>query len=159
MNRYVLGGATVFLLLVALWGGGGISQRLRGNAQVQNGTQPDNGTLGTLPIEQAGQVVRRQGGDPAPIDPLPMDPDNLTPENSRPPASGSFTTPGDIPPTIRPSSPPTNPPQNVIPRQGVTTLPAPVGGDIAPVQPDLVRPDPLPPVIDDPGLESIPALW
>jgi hypothetical protein len=91
--------------------------------------------------------VQRQGAASGGV---PMNPTNSAPSGDlSPTTNGGFTTPSGTPPA---------PPQNVIPRQGITTLPAPLG-DIAPVQPDLVRPDPAPPVTDDPELESIPALW
>lgn len=162
MNRYALGGAVALLLLLALSGVGGINRMFRDNNQLRSGLRADDSNLGTLPIEQAGQVVQRQStttpGMPATgnsaTGAMPSFEGDLTPA----PTGGSFTTPGGTPPTISPTPPAMNPPQNVIPRQGVTTLPAQVG-DIAPVQPGLVQPDPPLPITDDPELESIPALW
>lgn len=164
MNRYVLGGALALLMLVALSGVGGINQLFQGNSRLRGGLRADDSDLGTLPIEQAGQAVQRQGsasgGVPingAPTNGVPMNPTTPSPSGDLAPTmDNGFTAPAGTPPAASPTPP--GSPQNVIPRQGVTTLPAP-WGDIAPVQPGLVRPDPVPPVIDDPELESIPALW
>ncbi|MBD2426835.1 hypothetical protein [Phormidium sp. FACHB-1136] len=154
MNRYALGAAMALLLLLALSGTGGINRLFRGNDQLRGGLRADDTNLGTLPIEQAGQAVQRQGSASGGV---PMNPTNLPPSGDlTPTTNGGFTTPAGTPPAFSPTQPGT--PQNVVPRQGITTLPAPLG-DIAPVQPDLVRPDPAPPVTDDPELESIPALW
>jgi len=157
MNRYVLAGATALLLLLALSGAGGLSQLFRGNAQTSQEGQPEATTLGTLPIEQAGQVVQRQGSTPgAPMAPA-VAPNGAINGDIAPTSANAFTTPTGTPPTLSPSQP--GSPQNVIPRPvGATPLPAQVG-DISPVQPDLVRPDPQPPATHDPDMEAIPALW
>ncbi|QQE63953.1 hypothetical protein GFS31_06250 [Leptolyngbya sp. BL0902] len=159
MNRYALGAAMALLVLLAWSGAGGMSQLLQGNNQPRGGLRADDRDLGTQPIEQAGQAVQRQNmtpsGTPAlgttvPNNSAVMGGGDITPTN------GGFTAPAGTPPTLSPTQPGAT--QNVIPRQGATTLPAPIG-DIAPVQPGLVRPDPAPPVTNDPELESIPALW
>jgi hypothetical protein len=138
-----LGGAMALLALLVFSRAGGLGQLLPDGGQTQGNPQSEDGTLGTLPIEQAGQVVQRQS---VPVTGI----GTMTPTNS------GFTTPAGTPPTLTPTQ--SGSPSNVIPRQGgATTLPAPIG-DIAPVQPDLVQPDP-PTVTDDPELESIPALW
>jgi len=155
MNRYALGGAVALLVLLVLSGAGGLGRLFQSGRQTQDNLRAEDGTLGTLPLEQAGQVVQRQS---APTPGVPAMGTGTTPSmgGDLAPTGSGFTPPAGTPPTLSPTQP--GSPQNVIPRQGATTLPAQVG-DIAPVQPDLVRPDPAPPVIDDPELESIPALW
>lgn len=156
MNRYALGAAMALLVLLAWSGVEGIDQLFQGNYQRRSELRADDSDLGTLPIEQAGQAVQRQSaaaGTPAMGTSIP----NPASTGSDPSlTNGGFTTPAGTPPTLSPTQPGSA--QNVIPRQGATTLPAQVG-DIAPVQPGLVRPDPVPPVAEDPELEAIPALW
>ncbi|MFH7242778.1 MAG: hypothetical protein ACHWZW_07995 [Spirulina sp.] len=159
MNRYALGGAIGLLMLLALSGMGGLDRLFQGNGAGRGDLSAADDTLGTLPIEQAGQVVQRQSsptpGIPATGTNIPGTPTSVS--GDFPPTNGGFTAPAGTPPTLNPTQP--GIPQNVIPQSGgATTLPAQVG-DIAPVQPGLVQPDPVPPVTDDPELESIPALW
>lgn len=164
MNRYALGGAIGLLVLLALSGVGGLGQLFQGSGQSSGNVQADDGTLGTLPIEQAGQVVQRQSTSGQSIPTVGTNTPGTSLTDTPAPIGGDlaptgsgFTTPAGTPPTLSPAQ--SGAPQNVIPRQGgATPLPAQVG-DIAPVQPDLVQPDPAPPAAEDPELESIPALW
>lgn len=155
MNRYALGGAMALLVLLIFSGSEGVGRLLQGNDQRRDEPQTEDGALGTRPIEQAGQAVRRQSqtsqGIPATgtATPVPMG-DNFAPTND------GLAAPANTPPILNPAQ--SGAPSNVIPNQGATTLPAQVG-DIAPVQNDLVRPNPVPPSTNDPELESIPALW
>lgn len=118
MNRYALGGAIGLLIVLALSGVGGLGQLLQGNGQGRDDASTADDSLGTLPIEQAGQVVQRQGD---PTSGVPATGTNL-PGTPAAPMNGGFTAPAGTPPTLSPTQP-----QNVIPRQGVTTLPAQVG--------------------------------
>ncbi|MBE9137608.1 hypothetical protein IQ254_10345 [Nodosilinea sp. LEGE 07088] len=154
MNRFVIGGilAAIVVLLT------GSLSRLLGDRSPEPGlvgSQPnttETGDLGSLPVEQAGQLVRRQsdlgaGG-------IPTSPDTVF--NDQPGAtmpSGRSTLSPDTTGTFTPA------PGNVIPRPGDTaTYPANVG-DIAPVQPGLVQPGVRPENPTDPDIDSIPALW
>lgn len=158
MNRYVLGGILLGLVLVALSGLAGVNRLASSNDSQRRQLRDSPNNLGTLPIDQAGRVVRRQG-DSAPAAPTAQSPTESFPQQSElspDPASGqgsSFTAPGGSVPNaeLRPASP------NVIPQQSGNTVPS-VSGDIDPVNPSLVRPEMSPPTTD-PNLEPIPALW
>ncbi|MEB3288958.1 MAG: hypothetical protein VKI82_03525 [Leptolyngbya sp.] len=140
MNRYVLAGAAGLLILLAL--SGGTSRRSQGQAQMPGEGDTEEAILGTLPIEQAGQVVRRQSA-----------------ASGTPPAMAapSFDGTSDFTTDLDSGAGTASTPPGDTPSGGASTLPAPTG-DISPVQPDLVRPDPQPPV-SDPALDAIPALW
>jgi hypothetical protein len=155
MNRYIVGAIMAGLVLLAMSGIGGVSGLFADNARLRDDLSPDDSSLGTLPIEQAGRIVQRQGqatgATPATGTTTggTMAPNDISPEGTFTPPTG---TGNNIPnATIRPAQ------TNVIPRspeagQFSTT------GDIAPIQPGLVRPETtLPP--SDPELDSIPALW
>jgi hypothetical protein len=163
MNRFIIGG-----ILAAIVSGltGGLGRMFaERDAQLQSpgiqtdagptGTEPA-GDLGSLPIEQAGQLAQRQsevgtngigmtsdfvGQD---IEGMPPGgrPDISPPTAGQPGAAGTTGSDG-----------------NVIPRTGETTTFPATGGDIAPIQPGLVQPgvDLQRPI--DPDLDSIPALW
>ncbi len=104
--------------------------------------------LGSLPVEQAGRLARRQS-DPqvAPTAAVGANVSNA-PASSR---SQPATTPVQ-PFTSRAQTPPS---VTISPNQATPTVPS---GDISPLQPDLVRPggDQPPP---NPELDAIPALW
>lgn len=155
MNRYVLGGIVLGLVLVALSGLAGVNRLASSNDNQHRQLRNSTDNLGTLPIDQAGRVVRRQG-DSAPAAPTVQSPTgsfSQQSELSADPASSqdSFIAPaGGVPNReIRPATP------NVIPQQPASTTPS---GDIDPVNPNLVRPEMSPPTTD-PDLEPIPALW
>jgi hypothetical protein len=152
MNRFVIGGilAAIVVLLT------GSLSRLLGDRSPESGLigvsadTAQTGDLGSLPVEQAGQLVRRQSdlganGIPTSSDAVFNNQPGTMPSGGStlsPDTTGTFTTPG-----------------NVIPRTGgAVTYPANVG-DIAPVQPGLVQPGVRPQNPTDPDLDSIPALW
>jgi hypothetical protein len=153
MNRYALAGAAALLFLIALSGAGGLSPLFRGNTETSQGGQPEATTLGTLPIEKAGQVVQRQGSAPgAPMAPA-MTPNGAINGDTPPTSANAFTTPTGTPSTLSGS------PQNPIPPAvGATPSPAQVG-DNSSVPPELLPPDPQPPATHDRDMEAIPALW
>ncbi len=159
MNRFIIGGILA-AIVVALTGGLGrmfteSDSQTRVTSVDRNNNNADNpgeaGGLGSLPVEQAGQLVRRQsdvgtgtsmnpnfgGSDPQGMPPGGR-PD-ISPETTG--AAGAAGTTGSNAPRI----------------DQTTTFPT-TGGDIAPVQPRLVQPG-----VDqrpiDPDLDSIPALW
>ena len=173
MNRFVIGGILASIV-VALTGG--INRLFADRSQTSSLTnrpstslqQSDSvasapaSDLGSLPVEQAGQLVRRQseasaGGISAASNSVFTDqgagaaPPNgraiIAPTNTATQgADGTFTT-------VNPA------PGNVIPRTtGTTTFSTTTTtGDISPIQPNLVQPGVQRP--GDPDLESIPALW
>lgn len=145
MNRYLLGGALGAVVLLVVSGGWGLSQLWSEPPPAQNEVEP-NGS--STPTESTGASPSpiQEGGATEPTPPTPNSPDNRP--NS--PTEGLTDAPAD--PNGVPDAP------NSLGQGPETTLPAQVG-DIAPVQPDLVRPEPQPPVTDDSDLESIPALW
>lgn len=168
MNRYVLGGVLLGLVFIALSGITGNNRTARSNTtQGQTDrSQPDrsqpnrNGTrdLGTLPIDQAGRVIRRQGDgasslstDPPTTEAFPQQ-SELAPDPASTP--DSFTAPA---PAAGPNSGMRPVPNNVIPQQPANTSPS-VSGDIDVVNPNLVRPEMQPPTTS-PDLDPIPALW
>ncbi len=164
MNRFIIGGILA-ALVVALTGG--LNQRfaerdrsanLTAQSQTDSTASTPASDLGSLPVEQAGQLVRRQsdlsaGGISATSDSVFNSQDSgAMPPNGRAiiaPANTGVGTPGFVSPA----------PGNVIPRTsgGAVTLPN-TAGDIAPIQPGLVQPGVNQPAAD-PDLESIPALW
>lgn len=158
MNRFVIGGilAAVVVLLT-----GSLNRLLgdRSQSPESTGLQASNteapSDMGSLPVEQAGQLVRRQsdvgsGGISASSDTVFNDqPGAGMPPGGRPTISPGGSTAGTVAPQA----------DNVIPRAGAAdTFPANTG-DISPIQPGLVQPgaDPQRPI--DPDLDSIPALW
>ena len=153
MNRFVFGGILAAIVVLMM---GGINRlfadRQPGTARVDRTTAPttEGGDLGSLPVEQAGQLVRRQrdlaNGSTA------ATPDTVF--NNQDPGM----TPGDraiIAPSTTTGAAGAN--NNVIPRTGQTSTSPAFGGDIAPIQPGLVRPGAGPQ--DDSDLDAIPALW
>ena len=157
MNRFIIGGILA-AIVVALTGGLGRmfteSDSQTGLTSVNrnnNNNQGETGDLGTLPVEQAGQLVRRQSdvgtGTPTTSDFVGQDPQGMPPggrPDISPETTGAVGTAGTT--------------GNVIPRTNQTTTFPTTSGDIAPVQPGLVQPG-----VDqrpiDPDLDSIPALW
>lgn len=114
--------------------------------------------LGSLPVEQAGQLVRRQsdvnaGGVSATSDSV------FTEQGAgaTPPGGRAIISPANTG-TVGSSGTVNSAPGNVIPRTGAAATSPTTVGDIAPIQPDLVQPGagqrPT-----DPELDSIPALW
>jgi hypothetical protein len=161
MNRYIVGAIMAGLALLAMSGIGGVNGLFADNTRLRDNLSADDSSLGTLPIEQAGRIVQRQGPATTGVTPATgttigdtMAPNGGVPNDISPEAS--YTTPtgvgNNIPnATIRPAQ------TNVIPRvpeagQLSTT------GDIAPIQPGLIRPETSLPT-SDPELDSIPALW
>lgn len=156
MNRFIIGGILA-AIVVALTGGLG-RMFTESDAQTRvTSVNPDNnnaenlgeaGDLGSLPVEQAGQLVRRQSdvgtGTRTTPDFIGQDPGGMPPggrPDISPEAAGTAGTAG-----------------NVIPRLNQTTTFPTTGGDIAPIDSDLVRPDNREPPIEPP-VDSIPALW
>lgn len=169
MNRFIIGGILA-AIAVMLTGGMNrlLSDRSDDNAEgarissQSDTTSQDNGDLGSVPIEQAGQLVQRQSevgtngngisatGDSAfgnqgtvpPGDRAIISPNTTGTAGTAGTAGGATPAPG-----------------NVIPRTGETaTFPA-ATGDIAPIQPGLVQPGEVTRPAPDPDLDSIPALW
>jgi hypothetical protein len=118
-------------------------------------TSTEVSDLGSLPIEQAGQLVRRQsdlatGGTAATPNAVFSD---TQPAQGMPPGGRATIAPTTTGAPVTDSG-------NVIPRTDGTTATPPFpgsGGDIAPVQPGLVQPGVTPDT--DAELDSIPALW
>jgi hypothetical protein len=160
MNRFIIGGILA-AIVVALTGGlgrmftesdaqTGLTGVNRDNNNVDN--QGSTGDLGSLPVEQAGQLVRRQSdastGTRTNPDFVGQDPQGM-PSGGRP----------DISPETTGAAGTAGTTGNVIPRTNNQTATFPTtGGDIAPIQPELVQPGVGPRPID-PDLDSIPALW
>jgi hypothetical protein len=158
MNRFVIGGILAAIVLLMM---GGINRlfadRQPGTARLDRTTAPttETGDLGSLPVEQAGQLVRRQsdlanGGAAATSDTVFNNQDLGQ-------TSGGMS-PGDraiIAPNTTGTAGANN---NVIPRTGQPATSPAFGGDIAPIQPNLVQPG-AGQRPDDADLDSIPALW
>ena len=153
MNRFIIAG--VLAAIVALMMGGMnqlFADRQPDTARLDRTTAPttEGNDLGSLPVEQAGQLVRRQsdlanGATAARSD---------TVFNNQDPGM----TPGDRA-IIAPGTAGTADTNNIIPRTGQAgTRPNYGGGDIAPIQPGLVQPG-AGERPDDSDLDSIPALW
>ena len=136
MNRFVIGGILAALVVVLT----GSLTRLLGEPKQPGDIAAED--LGSLPVEQAGMLVRRQSDSVTSI------PDESFPNPTQTPGPNPTQTPE---PFI--SDP------NVIPLPGATPTYPPNTGDVAPIQPSLVQPgvDPQRPI--DPDLDSIPALW
>jgi hypothetical protein len=157
MNRFIIGAIMAGLVLLALSGIGGVNRFFSDNDRLRSDLRAEgDSSLGTLPIDQAGRIVRRQtqaaNGIPA-TGTATFGQTGLPADGSGP---SSFTTPGvtgqPIPSaTISPTA------TTVAPRTGTNNQFSSTG-DVSPVQPDLVRPETLPPASDQ-NLESIPALW
>ncbi|MGB3201449.1 MAG: hypothetical protein WBA99_11125 [Nodosilinea sp.] len=161
MNRFIIGG--ILAAVVAMLAGGlnrvlsdradGSTEGARISSQSTRTEQGNGGDLGSVPLEQAGQLVQRQSdvgaGGPAAVG------DNVFTDQ------GAGTGPAGQRAEISPGSAGTGAaaPGNVIPRTGgAVTFPA-TTGDIAPLQPGLVQPGVTPGPAPDPELDSIPALW
>lgn len=160
MNRFMIGGILAALVLMLT---GGLN-RLLGNrsqetplARQQNTTAQNADGLGTLPLDQAGRLVQRQS-------------EVGTNNGISATGNSTFTDQGSSRTTFSPSATGTAtgtagtngftaPAGNVIPRTGAaTTFPA-TGGDIAPIQPELVRPGVVVETPPPDSVDSIPALW
>jgi hypothetical protein len=147
MNRYIGGGLLAALILLlssgvdrlgTIWPNFGASERLQGRDLVP---------VGTLPIEQAGRVVQRQGERSRA---MPNSVFNTDPFNQNRTAPRTEIAPQNIPASeIRP------PTVDVIPRTGGAAPATTTTGDVAPIQSDLVQPGSP----GDRDLDSIPALW
>ncbi|TVQ12695.1 MAG: hypothetical protein EA368_03370 [Leptolyngbya sp. DLM2.Bin27] len=161
MNRFIIGGILA-AIVIGLTGGLGriftdTNARQEGAGQTTAGQNNGAaGDLGSLPIEQAGQLARRQSevgnnGVGITSDFLGQDPVGIPPggrPDISPPAAGQTGTAGM-----------TGSNGNVIPRTGETATFPTTGGDIAPIQPGLVQPGVDLQRPSDPDLDSIPALW
>ncbi|WP_017297230.1 hypothetical protein [Nodosilinea nodulosa] len=162
MNRFVIGGILA-AIVVMLTGGLNklLSDRSQGSqvlSQRNAAAQGDNSDLGTLPLDKAGQLVQRQsdvGSNGVSASSDTVFNTNNPSGTGMPPggrATISPTTTGGAG-TVAPQS------GNVIPRTGAAaTFPA-NPGDIAPIQPGLVRPGVEQQRPADPDVDSIPALW
>jgi hypothetical protein len=152
MNRYVLAGILAVFALLTTRAIGSSGQWLGQQSSPPSRVRLNADSLGTLPIDKAGQIVKRQGA-------------------SGVPSTGDFTGNGNgnwstIAPTDTGST-------TVFPNGSqssgfTTTSPfgdiSPATGDISPIDPNIVqpgvtRPTPLPGDLVDDDLESIPALW
>jgi hypothetical protein len=155
MNRYVLAGILAVLALLTTRVIGSSGQWLAQPSSSQGRVRLNADSLGTLPIDKAGQIVKRQG-------------------QAGTPSAGDFAEGGDIDwSTVAPTD-----------TSGTTVIPngsqssgfatdaftsttgdvSPTAGDISPVDPSIVqpgmaRPSPLPGDLVDDDLDSIPALW
>ncbi|MGG6241144.1 hypothetical protein ACQ4N7_21175 [Nodosilinea sp. AN01ver1] len=160
MNRFIIGG---ILAAIAVMLTGGLNRLL--SDRFENGpegtqisslsdttTEGNGSDLGSVPIEQAGQLVQRQS--------------EVGTSGISATGNSTFTDQNGNRATISPNTTGTvgangvtPAPGNVIPRAGeATTFPA-ATGDIAPVQPGLVQPGEATRPAPDPDLDSIPALW
>ncbi|MGF1518813.1 MAG: hypothetical protein ACFCVB_13560 [Nodosilinea sp.] len=149
MNRFIIGGILA-AIVVALTGGLGrmftesdSQTGLTGVNRNNNNNRVETGDLGSLPVEQAGQLVRRQS-------------DVGTGTRTTPDFVGQ--DPGGRPDIFPDTTGATGTAGNVIPRTNQTTTFPTTNGDIAPIQPELVRPG-LEQRPIEPDLDSIPALW
>ena len=165
MNRFIIGGilAAIAVMLV-----GGLNRLVNSIGDGPEGariarqsdtTLQSNGSdLGSVPIEQAGQLVQRQSevgtnGISATGDAVFGNQTN---------GSGDPFGRAVISPDQTGTAPAAG---NVIPRTGeATTFPANTsppntGGDIAPIQPGLVQPGEVTRPAPETDLDSIPALW
>ncbi len=162
MNRFVIGGILAAIVVLMM---GGINRlfadRQPGTTRLDRTTAPtttEGGDLGRLPVEQAGQLVRRQrdlanGGTAAGSDTVFNNQDpGMTPGQRAIIAPGTAGTG-----TAGTGAAGANN-NNIIPRTGQAGTSPAFGGDIAPIQPGLVRPG-AEQQTDDSDLDSIPALW
>lgn len=156
MSRYLFGVLLASLVLTIGSGLGGFNRLFADSSQTTKALPEDGGKgLGSLPIEQAGRLVKRQSQPQAGATQAVGA--NVGSSPAAPAASGvgmaANSTPSSTP-AQSPIPPQTSP--NVIPRP---SQPAPVvpRGDISPIQPNLVKPENLQP--QNQPLDSIPALW
>ena len=156
MNRYLIGAVMAGLVLLGMAGAGRLGRLFADSGQTGQAVKSQaSAALGSLPVEQAGRLARRQS-DPqgAPTAAVGANVSNA-PANSRsqPPATRSQPATTPVQPfTSRAQTPPS---VTISPNQATPTVPS---GDISPLQPDLVRPggdQPQP----NPELDAIPALW
>lgn len=159
MNRFVIGGILAAIVMLMM---GGINRlfadRQPGTARLDRTTSPttETGDLGSLPVEQAGQLVQRQrdlanGGAAARSDTVFNNQDPGQDPGGMSPGARSIMAPDTTPGTAGANN-------NVIPRTGQSATSPAFGGDIAPIQPGLVQPG-AGQRPDDSDLDSIPALW
>jgi hypothetical protein len=159
MNRFVIGG--ILAAIVVMLAGGvnrlwsdrvdDSAEGARISSQPTTTGQDNGGDLGSVPIEQAGQLVQRQS--------------EVGTNGISATGDSVFGNQGTVPPGDRAVISPnttgtaTPAPGNVIPRTGgAATFPT-TTGDIAPIQPGLVQPGEVTRPAPDPDLDSIPALW
>jgi hypothetical protein len=153
MNRYLIGAVMAGLVLLGMVGVGRLGRMFADPAQTgQAAKSQASAALGSLPVEQAGRLVRRQS-DPQGA------PTAAVGANVSSPAASTRAQPATAP--SQPVSPgQTSPPVTLNPNQPTPaqTTPTAPSGDISPLQPDLVRPggDRPQPNAD---LDAIPALW
>lgn len=162
MNRFIIGGILAAVVAILASGldqvlgdrGDDSTGGARISSQSTTTDQDNGGNLGSVPLEQAGQLVQRQSevgtGGPAAVGDTVFDDQGA---GTAPPGQRAEISPGGSAGTATPA------PGNVIPRTGgAATYPA-TTGDIAPIQPGLVQPGVTPGPAPDPELDSIPALW
>jgi hypothetical protein len=164
MNRFVIGGILAAIVMLLTGSLNRLFADRNQSADLPNLRQTDSAPstavsdLGSLPVEQAGKLVRRQsdlsaGGVSATSDSVFNDSGTgaMAPGGRAiiaPANTGIVGTQG----TVNPA------PGNVIPRTGgAATFPT-TTGDIAPIDPRLVQPGAGQRPVD-PDLDSIPALW
>jgi len=151
MNRYLIGAVMAGMVLLGMAGAGRLGRLFADPGQTGQAVKSQaSAALGSLPVEQAGRLVRRQSDPQGP--PTAAVGANAPASSRSQPAS----TPAQ-PTTTRAQTPPsvTISPNQATPAQATPTVPS---GDISPLQPDLVRPggdQPQP----NPELDAIPALW
>ncbi|MGB3309310.1 MAG: hypothetical protein WBG32_04085 [Nodosilinea sp.] len=158
MNRFIIGGIMAAIVVMMA---GGLNRLLsdrfddsaegsRISSQPTTTGQANNGDLGSVPLEQAGQLVQRQSEVGA--NGISATGDSALGTQGTVPGERSVISP-DTTGTATPA------PGNVIPRTGgAATFPA-TTGDVAPIQPGLVQPGEVTRPAPDPDLDSIPALW
>ncbi len=151
MNRYLIGAVMAGLVLLGMVGAGRLGRLFADPGQTgQAAKSQASAAVGSLPVEQAGRLVRRQS-DPqgAPTAAVGANVSNA-PAMTR---AQSATTPAQP----RAQTPPrvTISPNQAPPAQTTPTVPT---GDISPLQPDLVRSGGDQPQ-SNPDLDAIPALW
>lgn len=154
MNRYVIGSILASIVLLASNGLRGFANLFPSSPDQRDNVDFSDGSLGTLPIEQAGRLAQRQsqvtpGGVRTSSDSVTNPSASGQPE----PFQDSFRSA----PNMAPNAVNNQTPGNVIPQGGTTAQQLPASGDIAPLQPDLIRPGTQP--APDRDLDSIPALW
>jgi hypothetical protein len=146
MNRYLIGAVMAGLVLLGMVGAGRLGRLFADPGRTdQSAKSQASAALGSLPVEQAGRLARRQS-DPQ-VAPTAAVGANAPASSRSQPATTPvqpFTTQSQTPPSV-----------TISPNQATPTVPS---GDISPLQPDLVRPggdQPQP----NPELDAIPALW
>ncbi|MFM7471272.1 MAG: hypothetical protein LVS60_12975 [Nodosilinea sp. LVE1205-7] len=149
MSRYLLGVLLASLLLTIGSGLTSVSRLFADSSQdskaLNNKSSPG---LGSLPIEQAGRLVKRQSQPEASatqaVGAHAESPNTVNGSTSTTPMATNSTEATTLP---QPNPTP----------EGSNNAPVVPTGDISPIQPNLVKPENLRP--QNQPLDSIPALW